>query len=469
MKRAVIAGVGGLLVAGAAGLLHVHAQPPSPSRELRELTGARTRIVWCAQVEGDGSDSAAAGNQLRLMGLDTDDGRGARPILDAVGNYRKPLISPRGDRVVYTDFPRARICAVNWDGAGARTLADGFALDVWRDPASGREWVYALDARTLDADNHGKSVVRFLLDQPETREKVWDATLTDLDNFQVSADGARAAALFPWPAAGIADLRAGTWQELGRGCWPGLAPDNSGRMWIFDGAHRNLLVHSTADGRSWKVRINGAPGLENTEVYHPRWSNHPRFLALTGPYKVGSGENRIRAGGPEVEVYAGRFDPGLERIEKWVRVTQNQCADFFPDLWIEPSAPGAAPSPATPAARAEAGTPSAASRRLIVEARLAEITPTPSLRSIAPYTNALVVYSYTPERVVAGEYREPSVLVAHWGLRNSRPVPIPRKKGDLYRLVLEPMDSRKELEGERLVMDVSDIDRIIYYEVPPEK
>jgi hypothetical protein len=66
--------------------------------EVHALTGAHTRIVW---VQGDGSDPYAMGNQLVLMGLDTDDGRGERVILAERGSYVKPLLTPRGDRVVY--------------------------------------------------------------------------------------------------------------------------------------------------------------------------------------------------------------------------------------------------------------------------------------------------------------------------------------------------------------------------------
>jgi hypothetical protein len=247
-----------------------------------------------------------------------------------------------------------------------------------------------------------------------------------------------------------------------------MAPDNSSLTWIFDGAHRNLFFHSPLHNREWKVRINDAPGVDGYEVYHPRWANRFRFLAMTGPYKSGEGDNRIRAGGKGVEIYAGRFDPTLTRVEQWVRVTRNQAADFFPDIWIDPS--GATASTGVSSAMSDASIlppEDVAARSLIVEARLLETTAIPSPKSIAPYRNALVIYRYKPERIIRGTYQKSSLDVAHWGLRDGQAQPLRRKKGDLYQLILELLDSRKDLKGERVVMDFPDSGQPIYIEVNP--
>src|SRR5262249_34585809 len=75
------------IVAAAAAL--VAAAPISqPAAAVRDLTGARTRVVW---VQGDGADPYAAGFNLELKGLDTEDGKGERAILAARGSYVKPL------------------------------------------------------------------------------------------------------------------------------------------------------------------------------------------------------------------------------------------------------------------------------------------------------------------------------------------------------------------------------------------
>lgn len=314
-----------------------------------EFAGARVRVAWC-QDAGDGSDSGAQGDRLRLMGFDSDDPRGARPILDELSNYSKPLLTPDGRTVIFSNRARREIHAVGFDGGMRRVLAPGVALAVWRDEPTGTDWVYAGTEKSRgDYFNSPiTDVRRFRLDKPEIIERVWSGTPVNIDNFQLSADGRRAAGLFPWPVCGIASLPEGGWEKIGDGCWPSLCPDNSLLMWIFDGAHRNLSMVRTGTGERWSVAINTAPGIDNFEVYHPRWSNRPRFMVLTGPYKAGDSSNRIRAGGRDVEIYLGRFAPDFSRIEKWVQITSNNFGDFCPDAWIgAPAAEGAVPTAGT--------------------------------------------------------------------------------------------------------------------------
>jgi hypothetical protein len=74
---------------------------------------------------------------------------------------------------------------------------------VWKHPLDASEWVYVgtdLEEPRLAA------VSRFPIEAPEKRELVWNRTPVSLDTFQVSTDGRRAASLFPWPEAGIAEL-----------------------------------------------------------------------------------------------------------------------------------------------------------------------------------------------------------------------------------------------------------------------
>ena len=98
-----------------------------PRGELRALAGAHARVVW---VQGDGTDPRAAGEQLVLMGLDTDDGKGERVILGERRSYVKPHLTPLGNRIVFSSriLPGPpETFVVNWDGTGLRKLADGFA------------------------------------------------------------------------------------------------------------------------------------------------------------------------------------------------------------------------------------------------------------------------------------------------------------------------------------------------------
>jgi fibronectin type 3 domain-containing protein len=300
-----------------------------------DLGSARTRVVW-VQDMGEGRDVDTQGGNLRLMGLDTGDGRGERVILGTLKNYAKPLITPRGDRVVYSDRIRKKINVVNWDGSGLRELFGGFGLAVWRDPRDGREWIYYGSEEMRNGGAHCPAVYRTLLDNPGAGELVWNRTPVSVDSFQLSADGRMAGGNFPWPIAGVAELPNRSLTNLGSGCWTALAPDNSYAFWVFDSPHRNLFIDDISGEQGRWVNINGAPGIDGYEVYHPRWSNHPRMMAMTGPYKVDSGANRIAGGGREVEIYVGRFNANYTAIESWWRVTNNDRGDFFPDVWLSP-------------------------------------------------------------------------------------------------------------------------------------
>lgn len=328
--------------------------PPRPAPSpLGAFVGRRARLAW-VQDHGDGTDTFTRGDRLRLMALDTHDGRGERPVIATLDNYTKPLITPAGDRIVYSSRRTGEVFVVGWNGEGRRRLARGFALDVWRDPETGVEWAYIGEGDPRADDPAYAPIRRVQIDRPDISEIVWTAPPASENHFQVSRDGRRAGGQFPWPLCGLADLAARRWTRMGDGCWTSIAPDDSYRVWIFDGAHRNLTI--VDGGTRWTVPVNTAPGVEGLEVYHPRWSNDVRFLVVTGPYRVGAGGNRIRGGGEGVEIFVGRFDDGLRTVE-WERATENDRADFFPDLWVEPDEAARAAGSAGGAAarRAEAG------------------------------------------------------------------------------------------------------------------
>jgi hypothetical protein len=323
-----------LIALGAVGLNAMIGLADDVGTLIEAQTGAHTRVVWVQDQSRAQNDTLARGNHLLLMGLDSRDGKGERPIFKNSRNYVKPLLTPSGDRIVYSDHSQDRVLVVDWDGNNRRTLCTGFALEVWRDPADGTQWVYvAIRAGTLD-DYVYRDVFRIQLDNPKVREPIWSATLISPDNFQLSADGLKVAGEFPWPNSGVADLAARTWDKRSTGCWATMAPDNSYVCSIFDGPHRNLQVHSADGSKSWKVNVAPVDLFWGFEVFHPRWSNHVQFMALTGPYKVRGPVNEISGGGPEVEVYLAKFSEDFERIESWVQVTNNQRADFYPDIWI---------------------------------------------------------------------------------------------------------------------------------------
>jgi hypothetical protein len=114
-----------------------------------------------------------------------------------------------------------------------------------------------------------------------------------------------------------------------------MAPDNSYGVWVFDGSHRDLTLFDAGGTNRRIINVSGLPGMDNHEVNHPRWTNHPRFMTMTGPYRLGDEGHQAPAGGKAVEVYLGRFDRQFTRIEESMRLTHNKRADYFPDVWIE--------------------------------------------------------------------------------------------------------------------------------------
>jgi alginate O-acetyltransferase complex protein AlgJ len=430
---------------------------------LRALTGTHARMVWVQAVDPTSTDTFGRSDKFRLMGIDTDDGRGVREILPGPLSCRKPLLTPDGQHIVFTDFPRGRIGVVDWDGTNRRYVADGFATDVRTDPETGRTWVYAITGPITGEAFTGKPLIRFDLIRPEIRETIWDQTEVSLDNFQVSDDGRHAAGLFPWPRAGIADLRKGTWTQIGDGCWTSLAPDKSGVACFFDGAHRHWICEDPAAHATWKAPIYTAPGIGGFEVYHPRWGNHRQFFSMSGPYKSGDGDNRIGAAGRGVEIYAGRFSADLRRVERWVRITMDEQPDFFPDLWINPANPPAFNQHDVEMPTVQA---SVAAGPIVVDARLTAVTRAPILQSIAPYRQALVVYAYDIMKVYEGTDPGPRILVHHWALRSNRMVAPNTRVGETVRLAVEPFDAHLELQGERVIQDMEAPGLPMFYEPP---
>ncbi len=310
------------------------------SDALQQMTGRHTRVVW-VQEQGNGADPFAFGSNLKLVGHDTNDGRGERYLAERTANYFKPLLTPDGKKVVYTDITTRHVFVTNWNGISTQDLGTGVAIEVWQDPQTKKIWVYVFDGPQPENFYFTtQPLYRFPLTHPKQRELVWNKTPMNWHNFQLSADGQRAGGLFPWPHAGVLNTKTDVWKRYGRGCWTSFSPDNSYMLWLFDEPHRYLILfnclETTGDGRAqWQVNINSAPGINSFEVYHPRWSNHVKYIAITGPYVEGEGSNKILAGGRKVEIYVGKFDSQFRKIEQWVRVTHNSKGDFYPDVWIE--------------------------------------------------------------------------------------------------------------------------------------
>jgi len=424
------------------------------------------RVAWVQDL-GDGKDVFAKGTNLQLMVSDSavDGGRerlrfplGPAPsyvpgFRTPSGNVAKPLITPRGDRIVFSDRVANKSYMTTFSGGSDMgvELADGFAAEVWRNPGNGKEYALVMTGAVGVKSLPGyKTATMVQLDNPKHRFVLWHGDLVAADNFQISADGRKAGALFPWPNGGIADLATGTWSKRGKGCWTSFAPDNSYTLMVFDGAHRNMYVHQPARGdrpqQDWKLPIHNAPGIGNKEVYHPRWSNHPHYLAMTGPY----GSSQVKEGGTGVEVYVGRMALDLRSVVEWTQISNNARADFFPDVWVAGgeavTLDAASPVPAV--ASVEPVNPKAN----VAQGKLLELSPTPEPNAILPYKHCLI----------AGHYALPNgteVAAVHWGIRDSKKIPAAlRVVGRSYPLALVPFDQRKDLRSERISNDLENVE-----------
>jgi len=315
------------------------------SDTILQLSGnQRVKIVWQRDTTPAGDNVFGGANVFRLLGYDTADDT-IRVILNNLDDYTKPLLTHDGQRIVYSDRVERKVFVCNWDGSGVRQVANGFAGALWFDESTATEWVYFQEGG--DGDNDALPLKRVNLDDGNQVELVWSASQTNAYWLSISADGARVASSWPWPQCGAAEpsydgsgggsLYIPDSGYYTTGCWTTITPDDNYRVGVFDSAHRNWQVWDWPPGTMRMLDLHAAPGINGWEIYHPKMSNNPRFLAMTGPYSNGTmGDNNIRAGGPQVEIYLGKLDTGFSQVTDWVRVTSNSQAEFFPDVWVDP-------------------------------------------------------------------------------------------------------------------------------------
>ena len=320
------------LVALLVGLLAAApAAAADPATQIRELTGAETRIVWLRNKQWETKNSTFnpvdGGVGCSIMAFDTG-GKGERELVPE-GDIRNPLISPSGSRVIYsaTTDGKLRIHCVDWNGANMRILGEGFAQWPWRDPASGIEWVYT--SSTFDKNDF---VDRFQLDNPERRERVCAGPVNQ--HFSLSADGARAVGEFPWPNAGMFYTRTGQVdrKDYRNGCNSYLSPDDSYMVTIMAGSH-DLVTLYKPDGSRRDVRVV-PPGLKPLKnggtgcMWNPKWASDARHMVVAGPFK--------NLGPDRSDIWLGQFADDFNSIAKWVQVTDNDFMDVYAYVWVDP-------------------------------------------------------------------------------------------------------------------------------------
>jgi len=84
---------------------------------------------------------------------------------------------------------------------------------------------------------------------------------------------------------------------------------------------------------------------------------------------------------------------------------------------------------------------------VIVEAKLAAKSKSPTLEDIAPYREALVVYEYDIQRRILGDFKNNKIRVLHWAIYDEQPQNIQEMDiGSKVRLKLRPFSDFNELE-----------------------
>lgn len=323
----------------------VNTDPYEPTK-INEFTGAPTRVVWIQ----DGNDEPAVDAErptLRLMGLDSEDGGGERPILSDLAAYIKPLITSDGTRVVFGNQLKKTVSVVNWDGTGLKVLLENadFA-DVWTDPLTGIEWVYA----HVQEDRGGKQVPvirRYRMDDPKIDELVWDKM--PMFMFTLAGDGRAASGGGNGGNSpqGFLTLPNGNFTQRAGGCWPSIAPDNSYRMWVFTGNHRSIHFYVPTSRTGIKAKHSGiqfdeSPGLTlggREEVHRVRWSNNTRFMVCSSPFSQWDFKGEVKIPdevADKIEIYIGKFSEDMTKLDTWMRVTSNDKGDYWADVWIKP-------------------------------------------------------------------------------------------------------------------------------------
>jgi hypothetical protein len=128
-----------------------------------------------------------------------------------------------------------------------------------------------------------------------------------------------------------------------------MAPDNSYRMWVFDGDHRRVKLFNLEGEKIATIDVHECEGVDGWEIYFPRWSNHLQYITVAGPFSDNRDHpcdmnkweeycngrcNLIFPGGYNCEIHLGKLSPDLTKVEKWLRITNNKKADFHGDAWV---------------------------------------------------------------------------------------------------------------------------------------
>ena len=244
------------------------------SDQVRGLTGRPTRLVWSQAVNNPG-DAYAQSPTFRLLGYDTESSSGPRPILPEVAGYTKPLLTPDGSRVVFSNRRENTIYLVNWNGSDRRKLTNGVASHVWKEPAQRRRMALRPHRRRQPGPTDRPPAAR-QPERPASRlEQGQDRHRRDslVPHLRRRQDRRRRLPLAAVRRRRVCPTAAGNSTPAAAG--RRSAPDNSYRMFVFQGNHRAVSMFDKGGKNKRTMAINKAPDINGRDVYHPRLEQRP--------------------------------------------------------------------------------------------------------------------------------------------------------------------------------------------------
>jgi hypothetical protein len=280
--------------------------------EVCNLSGVHTRIAWCADIGG------ARGSQI--WGFDTDDGKGERVIVKG-GKYDLVKFSKDGKYLAIANHKNGNeVWVVNWDGSGYKKICNGQMTDLWRDPDTGKDWVFYTPGTGYEGNRTTSGPLRKAeLNNPANNSIVYNGQIQGRW-FTVSADGKYGGGNFggSW-GGGIITLATGVALKCASGPWIGMAPDNSYGLISYCCGDDGFATYKTfCSGRRYVYPYMGIPGFTEKKIGHITWSNHARFVTTEAQGTNWTGRNNDTVYG---HVYFGKLSQDLSKAEKWIKVT----------------------------------------------------------------------------------------------------------------------------------------------------
>ena len=319
--------------------------------------GGRMRCVWLhSDMKPDGSTPKWSGRYngssdgRTLLVFDSKEGAVRTLVSDTTLHLINARFTRDGQRVLYTDQKANQTYVIDAAGGAPRAVGAGTVQSTRHDPARGDLAYLWRGASKKGAASPDAGLWEVPIDPGpkagEAKRLFSTPPLTDWRGFSVSADGTRGGGVVLDPQIGIVELATGDMKVISGGCYASLAPDNSYRLFHFGGGHRAVrLFEGDGSGRR-ELSVCGIPTVTrvpDVEVtgmsfLHPRWSvNHPRFLIMTGPWQ-NLASSRMTTAYANIELYVGRFNETYTKIDGWVQVTSDTGPEFWPDVWVEPTA-----------------------------------------------------------------------------------------------------------------------------------